>query len=208
MWFSALALVMACAPSFSAVPAVPTLDPNAIDRIVAGTANAASTQTAAAVPTSTPTGTLTPTPRGTNTPEPTATETLILVYNTPTIFVIPPATKTFGPTSNKDYACEVLNSPTDGTIYAPRLEFKVRWRFKNVGRQVWGREAVDFIYEYGDRLHTTSAYDLQKDTKTGEVAEFFVDMEAPKDPGTYTTHWTLQIGAEKFCRVTFKIGVK
>lgn len=208
MWFLALALAMACAPTLSSAPVVPTLDPNAINRIIAQTAVAAATQTAGAVPTSTPTETFTPTPRGTNTPEPTITETLIFVYNSPTAFVIPAITKTFGPTSNKDYVCEVLNSPTDGTVYSPRLEFKVRWRLKNVGRQKWDRESVDFIYDYGDRFHMTSAYDLEKTIEVGYVAELFVDMQAPKDPGTYTTHWALQVGAEKFCKVSLTIGVK
>jgi len=208
MWSAALGLVMACAPALSAAPAVPTLDPNAVNQIIVQTADAASTQTAAAIPTSTPTETVTPTPRGTNTPEPTITETFIYVYYTPTAFVIPPAPKTFAPTSNKDYACEVLNSPTDGTIYSPRLAFKVRWRLKNVGRQVWDGVNVDFVYDFGDRFHKTSAYDLADTVEIGDVAELFVDMLAPKDPGTYTTHWALQIGTEKFCNVTLTIGVK
>lgn len=207
-WILALAVVMACAPALSAAPAVPTLDPGAINRIIAQTADSASTQTAAAIPTSTPAETSTPTPRGTNTPEPTITETFIFVYNSPTAFVIPPATSTFSPTSRKDYACEVLNSPTDGTIYSPRLEFKVRWRLKNVGRRVWDRENVDFVYDFGDRFHKTAGYDLQKTTEIGDVAEFFVDMQAPKDPGAYTTHWTLIVGTEKFCKVSLSIGVK
>ena len=209
MWFLALAMVIACAPAFSAAPTVPTLDPDAINRIIAQTADAASTQTAAAAPTSTPTESFTPTPRGTNTPEPTATETLILVYDSPTAFVVlPPIIYTSGPTTNKDYVCEVFNSPTDGTIYSPRLDFKVRWRFKNVGRQDWDRESVDFIYDYGDRFHKTSSYDLEKTVEFADVAELFVDMQAPKDPGTYTTHWALKVGTEKFCKVTLTIGVK
>jgi hypothetical protein len=208
IWFLTLAVVMACAPAFSAAPAVPTFDSDAINRIIAQTADAASTQTAAALPTSTPTETATPRPRGTNTPEPTITETFIFVYNTPTAFVIPPITDTFSPTSRKDYACEVLNSPMDNEIYSPRLEFNVRWRVKNVGRKDWDRESVDFVYDFGDRFHKTSSYDLNKTTEVGYVAEFFVEMEAPKDPGTYTTHWALQVGTEKFCKVTLTIGVK
>jgi hypothetical protein len=207
MWSLALVMVMACAPVLSAAPAVPTLDPGMINQIIAQTADAASTQTAAAIPTSTPTQTFTPTPRGTNTPGPTSTETLVYVYNTPTIFVIPPATIT-STLSNKEYLCQVLDAPTDGTIYSPRLEFKVRWRLKNVGRQEWTTDAVDFIYDYGDRFHKTSSYNLEKDTEVGYVAEFFVEMEAPKDPGTYTTHWALKVGSEKFCKVTLTIGVK
>jgi len=207
MWFLALGLIVACVPALSSAPAVPTLDPGAINRIIAQTAGAASTQTAAALPTFTPTQTFTPTPRGTNTPEPTITETLVLVYETPTIFVIPPATIT--PTiSNKDYLCQVLNSPTDGTIYSPRLDFRVRWRFKNIGRQKWDSSTVTFIYDHGDRFHKTSSYNLEKTIDVGYVAELFVDMQAPKDPGTYTTHWALKVGTEKFCKVTLTIGVK
>lgn len=204
-WSLVLILVMACAPSLTAAPPP---DPDAINRIVGQTAAAASTQTAAAIPTSSPTQTFTPTPRGTNTPEPTITETIVFVYNSPTAFVIPTRTGTFAPTSRRDYACEVLNSPSDGTIYDPRLEFKVRWRLKNVGRQEWKAESMDFVYDFGDRFHRTSGYDLEKDTAIGEVAEFFVDMRAPKDPGTYTTHWALQISAEKFCKVSLTIGVR
>jgi len=201
-------MVMACAPALSSVPTVPTLDPDTINRIIGQTADAASTQTAAAVPTSTPTQTFTPTPHGTNTPQPTPTETLILIFETPTIFVLPPATIT-STVSNKDYLCDVLNSPTDGTIYSPRLEFKVRWRLKNVGRQKWDPEIVTFIYDYGDRFHKTSSYNLDKTIEVGYVAELFVEMEAPKDPGTYTTHWALKINnGEKFCKVSFTIGVK
>lgn len=208
MWFLALALVMACAPVLSAAPAVPTLDPETINRIIAETAGAASTQTSAANPTSTPTETFTPTPRGTNTPGPTITETFIFVFNSPTAFVIPPATRTFSPTSRKNYDCKVLNYPTDGTIYSPRLEFKVRWRLQNSGLQDWDRESVDFVYDFGDRFHKTAAYDLEKTVELGDVAEIFVDMLAPKDPGTYTTHWALRFGTEKFCKVSLTIGVK
>jgi hypothetical protein len=208
MWFLALAMVMACAPALSAAPAVPTLDPGTIDQIIAQTAGAASTQTAAALPTSTPTETSTPRPRGTNTPEPTITETFVFVYTPPTVFVLPTLTGTFGPTSRRNYDCKVLNYPTDGTIYSPRLEFKVRWRLQNVGLQNWDGESVDFVYDFGDRFHKTAAYDLKKTVDIGDVAELFVDMLAPKDPGTYTTHWALQVGTEKFCKVSLTIGVK
>lgn len=212
LWFTALALVMACVPTLSsAPPAVPTLDAGAINRIIMQTANAASTQTAAALPTSTdspPTQTPTRTPTGTDTEEPTVTNTFIFVFDTPTVFVLPKATNTFAPTSNKDYACTVLNSPEDGTIYGPRVEFKVRWRLRNVGRKEWEGDNVDFVYDSGDRFHKVSGYDLGKSVPVGDVAEFFVEMEAPKDPGTYTTHWIMQRGTLKFCRVSLTIGVK
>ena len=207
-WFAALAFIMACAPVLSAAPPPSTLDPDAVNRIIAQTANAASTQTAAVNPTSTGTETPTRIPTNTGTEDPTATNTVIFEFFTPTPFVVLPPS-TFQSTSNKEYACEVLNSPTNGTIYSPRLEFKVRWRFKNVGQKVWDGNSVDFVYDTGDRFHKVKGYDLgSEEIKIGEVAELFVEMQAPKDPGTYTTYWALRIGTEKFCKVSLTIGVK
>jgi len=207
-WFAALAFVMACAPVFSAAPAVPTLDPDAVDQIIAQTANAASTQTVAAIPTPTGTNTPTRTPTSTKTEGPTATNTVIYEFHTPTPFKLPTSVGTFKPTSDKDYACEVLESPVDGTYYSPRLEFKVRWRLKNVGHQEWIRRVVDFAFDTGDRFYKVKEYNLDDDIKPGEVAEIFVEMRAPKDSGTFTSYWTLRIDTYKFCRVAFTIKVR
>ena len=209
LWLLALAFIMSCAPVLtSAPPPAAPLDPNAVNRIIVETANAAATQTARALPTSTSTETPTRIPTNTGTDEPTATNTVIFVFQTSTPFVLPPLAATYKPTSDKDYACEVLNSPTDGTIYDPRLEFKVRWRLKNVGQKDWDGGSVDFVYDSGDKIHKVKGYDLGEGTKVGEVAELFVTMQAPKDPGTYTTYWTLRLGTYKFCKVSFRMGVK
>ena len=209
LWFLALVLVMACVPTLNATPsAPPTMDPGTINQIIAKTANAASTQTARAMPTSTPTETFTPTPRGTNTPSPTITETIVFIYNSPTPFVIPTITKTFKPTSNKDYACEVINSPKNREIYDPRVQFNVKWRLRNVGRKAWDHNSIDFAYVGGDKFHIVDGYDLKRDTYIGEVADFIVEMKAPKDPGTFTTFWSLFAGKNEFCKVKLTIIVK
>jgi len=210
LWFAALAVTMACAPVLTPVPQpVPSLNPETIDQIIAQTANAASTQTAKAQSTSTVTKTPTRIPSNTPTDDPTATNTVIFEFYTSTTVVLPPILGTFQPTSDKDYACEVLNAPVDGTYYDPRLEFKVRWRLKNVGRKDWDGENVDFVYDTGDKIHRVKGYDLGGEgTKIGDVADLFVDMQAPKDPGTYTTYWTLQYGTFKFCRVAYTIRVR
>jgi len=209
MWFLALAVVMACVPTLSsAPPAVSTLDPNTINQIIAQTAIAASTQTALAIPTSTPTETYTPTATGTKTPTPTITETFIFIYNSPTPFVVQLATATFKPTSNKNYACEIIESPKNNEIYDPRVEFKVKWRVRNVGKKAWERAEIDFAYVSGDKFHRVDGYDLSRTTLIGEVADLFVDMRAPKDPGTYTTHWSVFHGTEEFCKLKLTINVK
>jgi len=209
LWFLILALVMACVPTLNAAPAIaPTLDPGAINQIIAQTANAASTQTALAMPTSTSTRTPIPTPRGTNTATPTPTETIIFVYYSPTAFVIPTLTKTFKPTSNKDFACEIIDAPKNREIYDPRVQFNVKWRVRNVGRKAWERNTIDFIYVGGDKFHIVEGYDLKRDTYIGEIADLIVEMKAPKDPGTYTTQWALIAPKnEEFCKLKVTIIV-
>lgn len=208
-WFAALTLVMACAPVLtSAPPPASTIDPNAVNRIIVQTANAASTQTAVAGPTSTATETPTRIPTYTKSVTPTVTNTIIFEFHTSTPVKLPAILNTFSPTSDKDYACEVLNAPVDGTYYSPRLEFKVRWRLKNVGQKDWDGNSVDFVYDSGDKIHKVKGYDLGEGTEIGHVAELFVTMQAPKDPGTYTTYWTLRYGTYKFCKVAFTIKVR
>jgi hypothetical protein len=207
MWFLVLIVVMACVPTLNPAPALPTLDPGAINKIIEQTANAASAQTARAIPTSTPTETFTPTPRGSNTPEPTITETFIFVFETPTTFVLPTMTKTFSPTSNKDYACEIIDSPKNREIYDPRVQFNVKWRVRNVGKKAWERIALDFTYVGGDKFHLVDGYDLKRDIYIGEVADLLVEMKAPKDPGTYTTQWALISSDGEFCKLKVTIIV-
>lgn len=201
LWLLALVLIAACAPVLPAAPAVPTLDAAAINTIVAQTAAAASTQTSEAAAASL----ATPTPQ----PPPTATPTFILVYTSPTAPTLPIiATSTSKATGNRDYACRVLKSPPNGVTYAPRTHFNAVWQFQNTGRQTWDSERVVFLYDSGDRFHITAAYNLPKTAEFGDVAEFIVEMEAPKNPGAYTTYWTLQNGDEKFCAVSLSIIVK
>src|SRR5687768_9882151 len=87
VWVTALALLMACAPSL-ATPSVPTEDPGAVGTFIALTVNAAGSQTAAAMPSLTPSPTLTPIVN-TETPTPTATVTVIFILSSPTPLVIP-----------------------------------------------------------------------------------------------------------------------
>jgi hypothetical protein len=199
-WLFTLVLVTACAPVLSVTPAIPTLDPAAINTIVAQTAAAAATQTASA----SPVPLLTASPA----PPPTSATAFILVYSSPTAVVLPVVTGTSKPANNREYACRVVKSPANGATYAPRTNFKAVWLLQNTGRKIWDSESVHFGYDFGDRFHITAAYNLKKSAEFGDMAEFSVEMLAPKDPGTYTTHWALQTSAEKFCEVSLTIIVK
>jgi hypothetical protein len=202
-WFIALITIMACVPSLAA-PVVPTLDPNAIVTYIAETAHAASTETVRALPTLTPTITFTPTPRFTNTPEPTATSTIIFILASPTSLAPPTVAS-----SDKNYACQVISvTPANGTTFASRTDFDAKWKVRNIGKRNWDKGSVDYAYLSGDKFHKVSAYDLPQTIKVGETTDLIVDMLAPKDPGTYVTNWTLQVGPNNFCTMTLAIGVK
>jgi hypothetical protein len=206
IWSTALAVVMACVPTIAAPP-VPTNDPNMISTIIAQTANAASTQTSAAMPTLTPTITFTSTPRNTNTPEPTATSTVIFLFYTPSPVVLKP---TSGSTpGSKPFACQVLGvTPANGTNFGSRTDFKAKWKVKNTGTKEWDNNSIDYVYLTGDKFHKVAGYDLGKTVKVGEIKELIVDMIAPKNSGSYTTNWTMQVGSESFCLLSLTIVVK
>lgn len=87
LWFIALTLILGCAPGLATPAPIPTLDSNAVNILIAQTANAASEQTMVAMPTFTTTATVTSTPRNTFTPEPTFTPVpaIIIPSSTPVI---------------------------------------------------------------------------------------------------------------------------
>jgi hypothetical protein len=211
IWFAALALILACVPAIA--QPFPTADPNAVGTFIAQTANAASSQTAAAQPTLTYTPTLTPT-RLTDTPSPTATATVIFILSTPTPLVIPTFTFISGGgsgsgTSSADFSCQVISvSPANGTSFNPRADFDATWRVRNNGQRTWDRNSIDFIYDSGDRIHKVSGYDLSANVRSGDTTNFSADMEAPQNPGTYSTAWTLRRGNNDFCKMSLTIVVR
>jgi len=209
LWFTILVVILACIPTFSAAPPVPTLDPGAINTFIVQTANAASTQTVAAMPTSIPTETLTPTPKNTDTLEPIATNTVIFILSTPTPAIISTFTGISNTTSNKNYVCTPVSmSPASGTNLDPRTDFEAMWKVKNSGKKEWDRKIVHYIYNSGAKFHKVSSYDLSKSVPVGHNTELTVSMQAPKNPGIYTTNWALTIGTENFCNLNLTIVVK
>lgn len=205
LWFSALAFVVACIPL--AGTAIPTMDPHQIEQSIAQTSNAARTQTARAVPTSTGTATVTPT-LNTHTPSPTSTSTVIFQLPSPT----PTITATFalggGGTSEDAFACEVLSvNPVSGTSFRSRASFDVTWRVRNIGERKWNEDVVKYVYESGDRLHTAATYVLESDVSPGDTLTAVVEMQAPEDPGVYSTTWSLQRADNSFCPMFLTISV-
>lgn len=215
-WLIALSLILACVPTFTA-PSVSTPVPGAVNTFIAQTSNAAGTSTAAALPSSTPTASITPTPRNTDTPEPTATSTVIFLL--PTFTPIPTFTKVVIPggggggggsgSSSDNYACRIdSQEPANGTTFDPRADFDAVWRVRNIGRRTWERSSVDYIYLSGDDLHTVEGYDFTTNVAPGQTTSIIVDMRAPRNPGTYSTRWTLRVGSDNFCTIELRIVVR
>lgn len=208
VWVVALTLIMACVVPTLAQPSVPTVNPGAVNTFIAQTVVAASTRTAAALPSLTPTATLTPT-QNTETPEPSATNTVIFILSSPTPLVIPTFTQSGGGSSSDNYACRITRvSPANGSRFNPRDDFDAVWTVTNIGQKNWDRNSVDYIFSSGDKLHKISGYDLDKNTQVGNSIDLGVDMQAPKNSGTYTTTWTMRSGDKEFCTLTLTINVK
>jgi len=202
-------MALACVVPSLGTPAPPPLDPGAVNTFIAQTVNAATTQTAAVLPTSTPTPTLTPTPRNTDTPTPTVTSTVIFILSSPTSLVIPTFTGVSGGSSSDNYACQVISvTPANGTSFNARADFDAVWRVKNIGQKTWDRNTVDYYYSSGSKIHKVSGYDLSANVNVGSTADIIVDMTAPKDPGSYSTTWTLQASSKSFCNLSLRITVK
>jgi Ig-like domain-containing protein len=196
VWVAALALFMACVPTL-ATPAVPTVNPGAINTFIAQTVITPS---------------LTPT-QNTDTPEPTATNTVIFILSSPTSKIVPTFTALSSSggsgSSSANYACQVTKvSPANGSRFNPRDDFDAVWTVKNIGQKKWDRTAVDYIYSSGDKFHKISGYDMTSNVTVGESIDLGVDMQAPKNSGTYTTTWTMRAGSKTFCNMTLTIVVK
>jgi hypothetical protein len=98
--------------------------------------------------------------------------------------------------------------PPNGTSFNPRDDFDAVWRVRNIGRRTWERNSVDYMFLSGDQFHKVSGYDFDANVSSGQTASVTVDMEAPKNPGTYTTRWTLRVGSDNFCTLELRIVVK
>ncbi|HEX8916931.1 MAG TPA: NBR1-Ig-like domain-containing protein [Chloroflexota bacterium] len=203
-WLLALALlVISCDVSTLMPVAAPTsLPAGAVNTIIAGTAQAAASQTAAAMP-PTLTPTLTPPPTLTPSVTPSPTATFLFILSSPT------RTATLA-ASASNLACQFRDqTPSDGSTMARNQSFVATWTVKNIGQGTWASSSIDFAYLTGDKLATVKLVDLPKDVAPDSSVTLKVPMIAPTAAGSYKTAWTLQQGKNnQFCRLTLSITVK
>jgi hypothetical protein len=200
--FLAVALALACAPIAVATPppAIPTLDLLLLNTTIAQTAGAAATQTFVNLPTLTPSPTATKTP----TEVPSSTPTFLFIIPTSTV---PSSTPTLDASAGP-YACRVVSqTPGDGTAFARKKPFEMHWLVLNTGTNAWDSNSADYRYVGGDQLHKQSGYDFNQSVSVGGSVDLVVSMQAPDEPGTYTTKWQIALGKERFCTMSIKIVV-
>jgi hypothetical protein len=138
---------------------------------------------------------------------------VIFILSSPTPLVIPTFTSSGGSggggTSNENFSCDVRRvSPANGTRFDPRADFDAVWTIRNNGQRNWDRNSIDILYSSGDRIHKVSGYDLDENVRVGNSIDVGVDMQAPKDPGTYNTTWVMRRGDDTFCTMTLTIAVR
>jgi hypothetical protein len=71
-----------------------------------------------------------------------------------------------------------------------------------------GRFETLIIYSSGAKIHKVSGYDLDSNVRVGDSIDVGVDMQAPKDSGTYNTTWVMRRGDNEFCTLTLTIVVR
>ena len=184
-------------------PASPTPDVNAILTSAIGTVAASFFQTQTAlVPLATETFTPTPIPTGTPltllTPTASPVPTQLILISTPVpnfTFVPSPTGTQYTPTVNPSTlgaGCNNLRLISDetipaGTVLKPRETFTKTWQVENNGTCDWVY-SHHLVFVSGDSMAGESTR-LGKVIPPKKWTRISVDLEAPKQEGTYTGYW-------------------
>jgi hypothetical protein len=142
----------------------------------------------------------------TSTPLPTATDFSLPTFTPTLTFTITPSPT---PTRTVDQADWIKQSPVDGTILSPGQDFDMVWTIKNTGINPWTPN-YKYAFARGARVHKfDSSYTINRTVGVDETIDLLVDMEAPREPGGYTTVWRLlNDKGEAFYTFTFVFTVR
>ena len=193
----------------------PTQDINATVAVAAQTfaASLFQTQTALA-PTITNTVPPTVTPLATSSPlalpSPVASATQFFLVNT----VLPSPTGTFYTStpnpSTLASGCNNLALIRDvtyesGSNVLPGTTFVKTWQVANTGTCDW-LYLYEFVFVSGDRMGGNSRR-LSDRVPPKEWRQLSVELDAPRDPGTYTGYWRMSDGAGNMFGATLKVSI-
>jgi hypothetical protein len=192
----------------------PTPDVDATVAVAAQTfaASLFLTQTALA-PTSTNTvpPTVTPLPSSSPLalPSPIASSTQSFLLNTTPLPTGTFHTLTPNP-STLAYGCNNLALIRDvtiesGTVLNPGVRFTKTWQVANTGTCDW-LYLYELVFVSGDRMGGNSRR-LSTKVPPKEWRQLSVDLDAPKDPGTYTGYWRLSDGAGHMFGATLVVSI-
>jgi hypothetical protein len=190
----------------------PTDNPEVLMTSVVGTMVASFFETQTAMytppaPTSTATYVPTPTPTilyATVTPGPTLTPTFIYYTATPGTVTITPTGTLPTPTVNSAslaVGCNNLafvrdvNIPS-GTVFEKNQVFTKTWKVENTGTCAW-TGLYTLVSAGGDTLGGETMR-TQKTVQVGSWSELSVELQAPNEPGKYTSYWRLSDGQSMF----------
>ena len=190
----------ACAPTSDLIP---------IETVFAATHSALMAQTEAARARETATPIPTNTRRPTLTPIPSSTTFVLTPTFTPTVTLVPTATQVTSGSGNVLYSCNIRTiSPTSGYIAKPNERIRWTWYVENMGTTKWWPKTMVAAYSSGAEHYVDKEIALEDPTDVGETGIFSVRLIAPKEPGTYTTTWSLKKGIHYFCYTKLVIVVK
>jgi hypothetical protein len=184
-------------------PSSPTPDVNAILTSAIGTVAASFFQTQTAlIPPATETFTPTPIPTGTPltllTPTASPVPTQLILISTPVrnfTFVPSPTGTQYTPTVNPSTlgtGCNNLRLISDetipaGTVLKPRETFTKAWKVENNGTCDWVY-LYHLVFVSGDSMAGESTR-LGKVIPPGKWTQISVDLEAPRQEGTFIGYW-------------------
>ncbi|MHC1782278.1 MAG: NBR1-Ig-like domain-containing protein [Anaerolineaceae bacterium] len=176
---------------FDIQPTLNAVKTEAFETVAAGLTRSA--------PTITPTATVTPTPTATNTPLPTAAPTRTRA----------PILWTWTPTLPSGGCIVVGSAPDPGSSFKPDAGFDASWNIKNKSGETWLVDQVRVRYVSGSILQTKEdEVDLSGDIGANSTTTVIVDMQAPSQPGTYSTNWAVYRDEKVQCGLTVTIRVK
>jgi hypothetical protein len=100
-----------------------------------------------------------------------------------------------------------MQSVQNGTHYKSREPFSISWKVRNTGTAGWVPGTVDFTYIAGTKMYQYPLVQLRGTVDPGNIAHLIADMRAPRNPGKYSTTWSLRQGDNYFCHVSLTIYV-
>jgi hypothetical protein len=100
-----------------------------------------------------------------------------------------------------------MQSVKNGTHYKSGELFSISWKVRNTGTTGWDSGTIDFTYIAGTKMYQYPLVHLQGTVDPGNIAYLIADMRAPRNPGKYSTTWSLRQGDNYFCHVGLTIYV-